>query len=163
MSGSISLNILLRSGYQGPTMELLSPMVVMSEGLGFNLCVAPFLNICVLNLSQRVESRRYQRWSELGWRYHTRVRRKETKVRSKWGQKLVRINNNIWTSIKYMKGLLFKRLYAAGLAWLGQGLGTKGTSVKQGKTGMGGRKLCERREDHSGMETDISETGNIGT
>ena len=35
-------------------MELLSPMVVMSEGLGFNLCVVPFLNICVLNLSQRV-------------------------------------------------------------------------------------------------------------
>ena len=35
-------------------MELLSPMVVMSEGLGFNLCVAPFLNICVLNLTQRV-------------------------------------------------------------------------------------------------------------
>ena len=31
--------------------ELLSPMVVMSEGLGFNLCVAPFLNICVPNLS----------------------------------------------------------------------------------------------------------------
>ena len=30
--------------------ELLSPMAVMSEGLGFNLCVAPFLNICVLNL-----------------------------------------------------------------------------------------------------------------
>ena len=39
----------------------------------------------------------------------------------------------------------------------------KGTSVKQGKTGMGGRKLCKRREDHSGMEMDISETGNIGT
>ena len=35
-------------------MELLSLMAVMSEGLGFNLCVAPFLNICVLNLSQRV-------------------------------------------------------------------------------------------------------------
>ena len=35
-------------------MELLSPMVVMLEGLGFNLCVAPFLNVCVLNLSQRV-------------------------------------------------------------------------------------------------------------
>ena len=35
-------------------MELLSPMAVMSEGLGFNLCVVPFLNICVLNLSQRV-------------------------------------------------------------------------------------------------------------
>ena len=35
-------------------MELLSPMVVMSEGLGFNLCVAPFLNVCVLNLTQRV-------------------------------------------------------------------------------------------------------------
>ena len=37
-------------------MELLSPMAVMSEGLGFNLCVAPFLNVCVLNLSQRVGS-----------------------------------------------------------------------------------------------------------
>ena len=35
-------------------MELLSPMAVMSEGLGFNLCVAPFLNICVLNLFWRV-------------------------------------------------------------------------------------------------------------
>ena len=35
-------------------MELLSPMAVMSEGLGFNLCVAPFLNLCVLNLSWRV-------------------------------------------------------------------------------------------------------------
>ena len=34
--------------------ELLSLMAVMSEGLGFNLCVAPFLNICVLNLSWRV-------------------------------------------------------------------------------------------------------------
>ena len=29
-------------------------MAVMLEGLVFNLCVAPFLNICVLNLSQRV-------------------------------------------------------------------------------------------------------------
>ena len=35
--------------------------------------------------------------------------------------------------------------------------------MKQGKTGTGGEKLCERREDHSGIETDISETGNIGT
>ena len=39
-------------GYQRPTMELLSLMAVMSEGLGFNLCVAPFLNICVPNLPQ---------------------------------------------------------------------------------------------------------------
>ena len=31
-------------------MELLSPMAVMLEGLGFNLCVAPFLNVCVPNL-----------------------------------------------------------------------------------------------------------------
>ena len=37
-------------------MELLSPMAVMSEGLGFNLCVVPFLNVCVLNLSQRVRA-----------------------------------------------------------------------------------------------------------
>ena len=35
-------------------MELLSLMAVMLEGLGFNLCVAPFLNVCVLNLSRRV-------------------------------------------------------------------------------------------------------------
>ena len=36
--------------------ELLSPMVVMSEGLGFNLCVVPFLNVRVLNLSRRVRA-----------------------------------------------------------------------------------------------------------
>ena len=45
-----------------------------------------------------------------------------------------------------MKGLLFKRLYTAGLAWLGQGLGTRGTSVKQGKTGMGVEKTYARDE-----------------
>ena len=33
-------------------MELLSPMAVMSEGLGFKLCVTPFLKICVPNLPQ---------------------------------------------------------------------------------------------------------------
>ena len=33
-------------------MELLSLMVVMLEGLGFNLCVAPFLNVCVPKLPQ---------------------------------------------------------------------------------------------------------------
>ena len=38
--------------YQGLTTELLSLMVVMLEGLGFNLCVAPFLNICVPDLPQ---------------------------------------------------------------------------------------------------------------
>ena len=36
--------------------------------------------------------------------------------------------------------------------------------MKQGKTGTGGgENLYERREDHSGIETDISETENIGT
>ena len=44
-------------------MELLSPMVVMSEGLGFNLCVAPFLNICFPNLPQGVKDGECQRWS----------------------------------------------------------------------------------------------------
>ena len=43
-------------------MELLSLMAVMSEGLGFNLCVAPFLNVCVLNLSWRVGGRGGQSW-----------------------------------------------------------------------------------------------------
>ena len=56
MSGSISSNILLQGDYQRLTIELLSPMAVMSEGLGFNLCVAPFLNVCVLNLSWRVRA-----------------------------------------------------------------------------------------------------------
>ena len=31
-------------------MELLSLTAVMLGGLGFNLCVAPFLNVCVPNL-----------------------------------------------------------------------------------------------------------------
>ena len=60
--------------------ELLSPMVVILEGLGFNLCVAPFLNVCVLNLPQRVGSRECRRWLELGQRCHTRVRQREAKL-----------------------------------------------------------------------------------
>ena len=43
---------MLWTGYQRLMTELLSPIAVMSEGLGFNLCVAPFLNICVPNLPQ---------------------------------------------------------------------------------------------------------------
>ena len=38
--------------------ELLSPMVVMLEGLGFNLCVVPFLNVCVPNLPQGDQGRK---------------------------------------------------------------------------------------------------------
>ena len=45
--------------------ELLSLMAVMSEGLGFNLCVVPFLNICVPNLPKGVKDGECQRWSEL--------------------------------------------------------------------------------------------------
>ena len=63
-------------------MELLSPMVVMLEGLGFNLCVVPFQNVCVLNLPQGVRSGECQRWSELGQRCCTRVGWKETKLGS---------------------------------------------------------------------------------
>ena len=62
-----------------------------------------------------------------------------------------------------MKGLLFKRLYAAGLAWLSQGLGTKVLAWNKGRQEQGGENLYKRWEDHSGIETDISETGNIGT
>ena len=82
MSGSISSNILLHGDYWRLTMELLSPMAVMSEGLGFNLCVGPFLNVCVLNLSWRVGGGRCRRWLELGQRCHTRVGWKETEVGS---------------------------------------------------------------------------------
>ena len=73
MSRSISLNILLRGDYRRLMTELLILLVVMLEGLGFNLCVAPFLNICVLNLSWRVGGGRCWRWLELGQRCHTRV------------------------------------------------------------------------------------------
>ena len=47
--------------------ELLSTMAVMLEGLGFNLCVAPFLNVCVPNLPQgsRMENVRGG-WSWVG-------------------------------------------------------------------------------------------------
>ena len=48
---------LLRGDYWRPMTELPSPMVVMSEGLGFNLCVAPFLNVCVLITSEGQEWR----------------------------------------------------------------------------------------------------------
>ena len=61
-------------------MGFLSLMVVMLEGLGFNLCVATFLNVCVLNLFQRVGDGVCWRWSELGQRCRTRVRQRETKL-----------------------------------------------------------------------------------
>ena len=61
-------------------MELLSLMAVMSEGLGFNLCVVPFINVCVLNLPQRVRGGECWRWSGLGQRCHTRVGWRETKL-----------------------------------------------------------------------------------
>ena len=48
-AGVEGMNVLC-GDFRRPTMELLSPMAVMSEGLGFNLCVVPFLNVCVLNL-----------------------------------------------------------------------------------------------------------------
>ena len=71
--------LLLHGDYQRLTMELLSLLAVMLEGLGFNLCVAPFLNICVLNLSWRVGGGRCWRWLELGQRCHTRVRWREAR------------------------------------------------------------------------------------
>ena len=58
-------------------MELLSLMVVMLEGLGFNLCVAPFLNVCVPNLPQGSGTEIGQRWLELGWRCCTKDKRGE--------------------------------------------------------------------------------------
>ena len=60
-------------------MELLSPMAVMSEGLGFNLCVAPFLKSVSL-IYLRVKDGECQRWSELGQRCCTRDGQRETKL-----------------------------------------------------------------------------------
>ena len=42
---------------------------VVLEGLGFNLCVVPFLNICVPNFKLESIS---QRWSEFGQRSSTK-------------------------------------------------------------------------------------------
>ena len=72
-------HILLCSDYRRPMTELLSLMAVMLEGLGFNLCVAPFLNVCVLNLLQRVGDGVCWRWLEFSQRCHTRVGWRETK------------------------------------------------------------------------------------
>ena len=55
-------------------MELLSPMAVMLEGPGFNLCVMPFLNVCIPDLPQGVKDGECRRWLELGQRCCTRVR-----------------------------------------------------------------------------------------
>ena len=71
---------MLQGDYWRLVTELLSPMVVMSEGLGFNLCVVPFLKVCVLNLLQRVRDGGCQRWSELGQRCCTRVEQGETEL-----------------------------------------------------------------------------------
>ena len=63
--GDSAYGVVLQGGCQRPMTELLSPLAVMSGGLGFNLCVAPFLNVCVPNLPQGVRSRECWRWSEL--------------------------------------------------------------------------------------------------
>ena len=75
----------------------------------------------------------------------------------------MRIKDNIQTSIKYRSCLLFKRLYAAGLAWLSQGLGTKVLAWNKERQEWGKTTICERQEDHGDMGTDINETGNAGT
>ena len=51
-------------------MELLSPMAVMSDGLGFNLGVVPFLNSCIPNLPQGQGQRMLEKvgvWSEVSY------------------------------------------------------------------------------------------------
>ena len=45
---------------------------MLLEGLGFNLCVVPFLNVCVPNLPQGSKT-------EFGWRCHTRDGQERTK------------------------------------------------------------------------------------
>ena len=56
----------------------------------------------------------------------------------------MRINDNIWTSVKYRGCLLFKRLYTAGLALLGQGLGTKVLACNKERQEWGWKTICER-------------------
>ena len=124
-------------------------MVVLLEGLGFNLCVAPFLNTCVPNLPQGWGQRLVRGcqslvggcWSLVGgclslvrgcWSLVggaiLEMGKKRLSQGRQWGQGLVRINKvtkDIQTSKEYRRWLLFKRLYAAGFVWFSQGLGTK--------------------------------------
>ena len=60
-------------------MELLNPLAVLLEGLSFNLCVAPFLNVCVLDFTSGLRMEIGQRLLELGWRCHTRDGQEKTK------------------------------------------------------------------------------------
>ena len=47
------------------------------RGTWLNLCVAPFLNVCVPNLPQGVKDRECWRWLESGRRCCPSVRRRE--------------------------------------------------------------------------------------
>ena len=150
-----------RLRYQRPTMALLSPMVVMLEGLGFNLCVAPFLNVCVPNLPQG--SRMENVGGGQSWVGGVVLELDEERLSQRlWRRRLMWINDNIQTSIKYRSCLLFKRLYAAGSAWLGQGLGTKVLAWNKERQEWGKKTICKRWEDHGDMGTDINDTWNAG-
>ena len=63
----------------------------------------------------RVKDRECQRLG-LGQRCCTLDGQREGKLEVVGGQRLMRINDNIQTSIEYRSCLLFKRFYAAGLA-----------------------------------------------
>ena len=76
-------------------MELLSLMAVMSEGLGFNLCVVPFLNVCVPDLPQGVKDRECLRWSELVGGVVLESNKGRLSQGHSEEQRLMRINNNI--------------------------------------------------------------------
>ena len=100
----------------------------MLEGLDFNLSVVPFLNICVPNLPQGQGQRLVGGCQSWVGGAILETGKGRPSQRRQWGQRLVRIHkvtNNIQTSKEYRIWLLFKRLYAAWLAWLSQGLGTK--------------------------------------
>ena len=99
--------------YWRPMMELLSLMTVMSEGLGFNLCVAPFLNVCVPNLPQG-QGQRMSEVVRVGLEVVIlEMDEERLRLEVEWGWRLIWINDNIRTSVKYRSCLLFKRLYAA--------------------------------------------------
>ena len=53
---------------------------MLLEGLGFNLCVAPFLNICVPNLPQGSQTEIGQGLLELSWRCCTGDGQERTKL-----------------------------------------------------------------------------------
>ena len=87
----------------------------MLEGLGFNLFNAPFLNVCVHNLTKGWKSEMVGGgWSWVGGVIQVANRRE---LSQRGSENKARCGlMNIQTSKEYRRGLLYMRLYTTGSA-----------------------------------------------